>query len=77
MSIIPSYGLKDKFAVVTGSSKQSQHSVPTRTRLIISGRGIGAVIAVELAQRGAKVAVNYVSRVVNKQNNQKYQLNLN
>jgi tetrahydroxynaphthalene reductase len=63
MSIIPSYSLKDKVAVVTGSSKQSRHSVPTRTRLIISGRGIGAAIAIELAQRGAKVAVNYVSYV--------------
>jgi tetrahydroxynaphthalene reductase len=37
--------------------------MPTRTKLIISGRGIGAAIAIELARRGAKVAVNYVNCV--------------
>lgn len=66
-NIEQTWSLAGKVAVVTGSGKTSLavNSIPRSSKLTKppSGRGIGKAMAIELAKRGAKVAVNYANAV--------------
>jgi NAD(P)-dependent dehydrogenase (short-subunit alcohol dehydrogenase family) len=64
-AIEQTWSLEGKVAVVTGSGRQQMidniAQLPKYSQY--TGRGIGKAMAIELAKRGAKVAVNYANAV--------------
>jgi tetrahydroxynaphthalene reductase len=62
-SIEQTWSLAGKVAVVTGSGKLKHIQDHIYNTNYHPGRGIGKAMAIELAKRGAKVAVNYANAV--------------